>query len=254
LSEIETVQALLSAGRSHAEVSRQTGVPIGTVRRWAHGRLPRKALAALGPAGLCDRCGAEGHEFGALPAPTYAYLLGMYLGDGHVSRHGSGTYVLRLALDAAYPGIVAEAAQAIEAIRRRRPWIGRDPRSRCMRVASYWRSWPCLFPQHGPGRKHTRPIELHTWQREMVEREPRPFLRALIQTDGWRGLNRVRVKGREYAYVRYQFSNRSSDIKRLFTDACDELGVEWRRWGEHHISIARRASVAELDRFIGAKA
>jgi hypothetical protein len=120
-------------------------------------------------------------------------------------------------------------------------------------ITSYWRAWPCLLPQHGPGRKHERRIELVDWQRVIVESAPEAFLRALVHTDGWRGVNRVRVKGREYAYPRYQFSNRSDDIRRLFTDACDRLGVAWRPWGPFHISVARRDAVATLDRFIGLK-
>ena len=27
-------------------------------------------------------------------------------------------------------------------------------------VQSNWKHWPCLFHQHGPGRKHERPIVL----------------------------------------------------------------------------------------------
>jgi hypothetical protein len=76
---------------------------------------------------------------------------------------------------------------------------------------------------------------------------------AWIHTDGWRGLNRVHVRGKHYAYPRYQFSNRSDDIRKLFTDVCDRLGVEWRQWTRYHISVARRESVAYLDRFIGPK-
>lgn len=111
----------------------------------------------------------------------------------------------------------------------------------------------CLFPQHGPGRKHRRRIVLADSQRKIVEKAPRPFLRGLIQTDGWRGLNRVHVKGKDYAYPRYQFSNRSDDIRGLFTDVCDLLGVEWWRSTRYHISVARRESVALLDSFIGPK-
>src|SRR5437763_16277590 len=69
--------------------------------------------------------------------------------------------------------------------------------------------------------QHNRPIVLERWQRELVERDPRGLIRGLIQTDGWRGLN----KGRDYAYPRYHFSSRSADIRRLFTDACDLLQV-----------------------------
>jgi hypothetical protein len=61
------------------------------------------------------------------------------------------------------------------------------------------------------------------------------------------------VKGRDYAYPCYQFSNRSDDIRGLFTYACDLVGIEWRPWGCWHISVARRASVARLDEFVGRK-
>jgi hypothetical protein len=53
-----------------------------------------------------------------------------------------------------------------------------------------------------------------------------------------------------HEYVRYEFSNRSDDIKRIFRDA---LGVEWRVMNADAISVARRASVAKLDAFIGRK-
>ena len=31
-------------------------------------------------------------------------------------------------------------------------------------VYSFSKHWPCLFPQHEPGRKHERKIELMPWQ------------------------------------------------------------------------------------------
>jgi hypothetical protein len=96
-------------------------------------------------------------------------------------------------------------------------------------------------------------MELADWQREIVDEKAGPFLRGLIHSDGWRGVNRVRAKGTDYVYPRYQFSNRSDDIRKMFTDACDRLGVEWRPWTRWHISVARRESVMLLDSFIGPK-
>jgi hypothetical protein len=61
------------------------------------------------------------------------------------------------------------------------------------------------------------------------------------------------VKGKDYAYPRYQFSNRSDDIRKLFTDTCDRLGVKWRRWTRYHVSVAKRQSVLLLDSFVGPK-
>ena len=59
----------------------------------------------------------------------------------------------------------------------------------CVMAQSHWQHWPCLFPQHGPGRKHERPIVLDDWQREIVEDHPGPFLRGLFHSDGCRAKN-----------------------------------------------------------------
>jgi hypothetical protein len=201
----------------------------------------------------CNRCGAV-HSFEELDAEAYSYLLGQYLGDGCVWRSPrTSTCLLRIASDAQYTGIIGECCQAIVVVRGRPPYVRYHRDKRLATITSYWAAWPCLFPQHGPGRKHHRPIVLADWQQSIVERRPELFLRGLIHSDGWRGMNRVHVKGRDYEYPRYQFSNRSQDIKDLFTTTCDLLGIEWRPWGRHHISVARRESVALMDEFIGPK-
>jgi hypothetical protein len=53
--------------------------------------------------------------------------------------------------------------------------------------------------------------------------------------------------------VRYQFSNRSGDIRALFTQACDRLAIDWRQMNGYTISVARRTSVTRLDAFVGPK-
>jgi hypothetical protein len=157
-------------------------------------------------------------------------------------------------MDAAYPAIIEEVCAGILAVRGNGTVCRHRPRDeRCVVLTSYTLAWKRLLPQHGVGAKHQRPIVLEKWQRAVVREHPGWFARGLIQSDGWRGVNRVRVKGREYEYPRYQFSNRSSDIRRLFTDALDELGVDWRPWGRWHISVARRSSVALLNGHVGPK-
>jgi hypothetical protein len=61
------------------------------------------------------------------------------------------------------------------------------------------------------------------------------------------------VRGGVYAYPRYNFSNASADIRQIFCDACDLLGIEWRVMNARNISVARRRSVALLDSFVGPK-
>jgi hypothetical protein len=180
---------------------------------------------------------------------AYAYLLGLYLGDGCLSLGHRGVWHLRIALDKKYPAILEGCEQAIAATIGRAS--GRVSAPGCFHIQGYSKHWACIFPQAGPGPKHRRRIELRDWQRWIVEQHPRPFLRGLIHSDGCRVMNRV--QHRKYSYPRYMFSNESADIRDLFTWACGLIGVESRPANRRNISVARRRSVAILDEFIGPK-
>jgi hypothetical protein len=195
-----------------------------------------------------------------LPADdfSYAYLLGAYLGDGYVADTGR-SFQLVIALDAAYPEIIEECAGAILlSMPSARPHVNPHRVHRSVRVEAGSKLWPELFPQLGPGRKHERLIVLAPWQREIVERHTWQFVRGLIHSDGCRTVNRFRTtlpSGRvaEYAYPRYFFSNLSADIRSLFCEACDRLGLRWTQSNHRNISISHRESVALLDEFVGPK-
>ena len=248
---------LAASGSSDAQISALTGIPAQTVRTYRR-RPPRRVRHLLEGRDSCPRCGSAAHGLDNLDPPTYAYLLGVYLGDGWLGEHRN-KFQLRIALDTAHPGVVDQVAAAIERIRGSRPGRVRPADgSNCVNLTSWWRAWPCLFPQHGPGRKHDRPIELEPWQRRHVDAAPEMFLRGLIHSDGCRTINRFKTKlpsGRvaEYEYPRYFFSNRSLDILGLFSDTCDLLGIRWTRSNPRNLSISHRASVARMDEFIGPK-
>jgi hypothetical protein len=57
----------------------------------------------------------------------------------------------------------------------------------------------------------------------------------------------------EYAYPRYFFSNLSADIRGLFCEYCDRLGIRWTQSNHRNISVSHRSSVAAMDEFIGPK-
>jgi hypothetical protein len=57
----------------------------------------------------------------------------------------------------------------------------------------------------------------------------------------------------EYAYPRYFFSNLSADIRALFCEYCDRLGIRWTQSSRRNISVSHRESVALLDAFVGPK-
>jgi hypothetical protein len=119
----------------------------------------------------------------------------------------------------------------------------------CASVVCSSKSWPCLLPQHGPGRKHERPIVLTPWQEALIRSDPRPLIAGLIHSDGCRVVNR----SMGYRYLRYQFVNASDDIRGIFCAACDQLQIPWRQSAHRTISISRREGVEMLDSFIGPK-
>jgi hypothetical protein len=127
----------------------------------------------------------------------------------------------------------------------------------CTDIKSTSKHRVCLFPQHGPGRKHERTIELEPWPQEIVNNHPGDFARGLFHSGGYRGINRVRrpLQGgdRWYEYPRYLFVNKSDDIHRVCGEALDRLGVAWRFSKPTTISVARRDAVARLDQFVGPK-
>jgi hypothetical protein len=110
-----------------------------------------------------------------------------------------------------------------------------------------------------PERFGDRKIELVDWQREITTAHPRELLRGLIHSDGCRTMNRFKTKlpsGRvaAYEYSRYFFSNLSEDIRGIFCEHCELLGIRWTQSNPRNISISHRKSVALMDEFIGPKA
>ena len=109
--------ALRRAGASIPSIATQCALPQGTVSRWCRGLLPADAVLLQQTGVLrqrCDECGLADHD--DVPPAAYSYLLGVYLGDGCLGPAGR-SIALRVTMDAAYPGIVEEVADAILAVR-----------------------------------------------------------------------------------------------------------------------------------------
>ena len=167
----------------------------------------------------------------ALDGAAYAHLLGHYLGDGHITAQRGSSWALSVACSDAWPGVMAEVADSLRVVLSSATWFVQ--RSGCTEVKARHAHLPCLFPQHGPGRKHERPIVLEPWQQEVVDQYAGLPLRGLFHSDGWRGHNVAvhRRKGEvvRYRYPRYEFTNKSEDIRRICAESLDRLGIAWRR-------------------------
>lgn len=175
---------LIEQGSTISAAASSLGVPRWTVQRWKLVYLdagqPRGQAHCQIP---CPRC-----TDAVLDESAYAELLGWYLGDGHIARARRGVLVLRIYNDAQY---VHDNARILQILERVKPGSRPSSHQRGQLVISllYWKHWKCLFPQHGPGRKHERRIQLEPWQRHIVEAQPAAFLRGLFHSDGCRVKN-----------------------------------------------------------------
>ncbi|WP_435214860.1 transcriptional regulator [Streptomyces sp. bgisy034] len=243
--------ALVAQGRSLNSVSKEMGISRHAITCWLSRLEP---LSRTPPCVRCQETPETPEDFAA-----YAYLLGLYLGDGYIISKPRQHYLM-VTCTASWPGLVDAAEDAMRRVLPE-PNISRLQRAGCVDVKSYTKHWVCLLPQHGPGKKHERTITLEPWQQEIVGTHPWEFIRGLIHSDGCRITNwtthMVSGERKRYEYPRYIFTNVSNDIRLLYTDTLDKLGVAWthctRNGNPYNISVARKASVALMDTHVGPK-
>jgi hypothetical protein len=166
--ERNTVDTLIARGLNDCQIARETGIPRRTVCEW-RGERSKRATTKLSLLSRRER-------LARVPRPYYAYLLGMYLGDGHITRYPR-TWRMRITLDLRWLRILLLCAEAMEAVfpDNRVAYVVEDRNSRGVVVSVYSNDLPALFPQHGPGVKHLRPIKLADWQGSIVEEHTRHF-------------------------------------------------------------------------------
>lgn len=242
------VLRLVGEGLNDCEVSRRTGVPRATVRDMRAPRYVKKRQRSL-----CPRCWAPGSPV-AFDARDYAEILGLYLGDGHITKLPR-TDRLRIFFDSKYPMLIAESEDLLSRFFPSNLVGSQYQHGGTMTILRVHNSHlRCLFPQHGPGLKHCRLIDLEPWQEELVAQEPWPLIRGLIRSDGCSFINRT---GR-YEYLSYGFGNMSVGVTAILIDACRRVGVDYRvnldrRRDYWDVRINRRESVAKMVEHVGIK-
>lgn len=254
---------LKTQGLTDRAIAAQCGVSIQALRHWRYGnrRAPATEARRADRTAYCPKCGD-----GELDPRAYSYLLGLYLGDGYIGAITKEVYYFSIACCNTWPGLMEECAASLVQVFP--VSVFKVQREGCTEVKATSKHWQCIFPQHGPGKKHERLIALEPWQQRIVDEHPKSFIRGLIHSDGCRVINRIRRKktrGDEeyYEYPRYHFRNVSTDITALLTHALDRVGVTWRHhltrhdkkaWQDQHvISISRKDAVARMDSFVGPK-
>jgi hypothetical protein len=235
------------------ETARQTGIPHTTVHRFINRYQtlerfeaeynPEPKISTLEDLKKPFLTAKELHYH-------YAYMLGIYLGDGHISKVTKHrAHRIMIFLDMKYPLIIDRCKESMQAVFPSNS-IGIVNKTGCVSVNCYSQELPEIFPQHGADKKHNRPIILENWQQKIVDLFPLEFFRGLYHSDGSRSRNVVKGKN----YERYFFTNESDDIRKLYSDTVEKLGLAWTQTNRISIAISRREDVAWLDEHVGAKA
>ncbi len=109
---VDRARSLSRQGLIDREVARITGVSIGAVQKWRteRRRVPH-ASSRVARASDCPRCDGR-----PLDEPAYSYLLGLYLGDGCLTRGHRDVFALSIACSDAWPGLMTAAKSAMSAV------------------------------------------------------------------------------------------------------------------------------------------
>lgn len=244
-NEYRQILRLWESGFNKSAIARETGKPRTTVRdcikKFGTQREFEAYLYREKKSHWKIRATKQDFRF------NYAYILGIYLGDGYIATHPR-TYRFRVVMDTKYPNIINQVINSITILVPNNS-VHTVQKVGCIEIACYSNDWTEMFPQHGEGVKHKRDIVLEDWQQKIVDEHLIEFVRGLLHSDGSRTV--PVYKGKKLS-PRYYFTNYSDDIQRLFCNAVEKLGLNWTRWGKN-VTIARKADAAFLDEHIGPK-
>jgi hypothetical protein len=145
----------------------------------------------------------------------YSYILGLYLGDGYISKFPR-TYKLLIALHVDEIDVHSRAIQSLKKLFPKNKVSTYHRKSKTSEsvvdIGVYSSLLHESFPQHGKGKKNSRKIELVDWQEQIIENYPEFFVVGLYDADGTSYMHKVG----KYIYLRYNFINTSTDIINLF--------------------------------------
>jgi hypothetical protein len=238
------VKKLHSEGYNNTVISNKTGIPRSTIKDWTNNSpkafSDKKRIFYLKKEIIKNK-----KLHGA-----YSYLLGLYLGDGYINKCNR-TYRMRIALDKKYIELndFARANMCKIFVNNK---VGEINSEGCIYLSVYNNELQEIFPQHGPGCKHNRKINLLKWQSEILINVE--FMRGLIHSDG---CFYKEIINNKYHYDRFMFSNKSADLHELFQSTCDKINLEYdfqhKGDGIWQTRISKKDSVNKLKQIIGTK-
>ena len=185
----------------------------------------------------------------------YVYLLGLYLGDGMLTRMpGKAVWKLRIFQDSKVRGAASRQAN-MRCRSSRDVRAASSPKIGCVEIALALEALDLRVSPAWAGAEASTADSIGAVAGAtsyLISRASSS--KVSCESDGCRITNLALVRGKRYEYPRYFFSQSRPSISRICSmRGCDLIGVDYRQAGPRNISVARRASVAVLDEFIGPK-
>jgi hypothetical protein len=110
-STVELAKTLSDLGILDRENAEICGVSVGAIRKWRYGSRRNGNRNRHEDVPRCPRCHGR-----PLDEKAYAYMLGLYLGDGHLILARKGVWVLSITCCDGWPGIMEQARLAMSAV------------------------------------------------------------------------------------------------------------------------------------------
>jgi len=213
MDRFEYTKQKLNEGVSQRQISRDLNVNHATVSYWIKNNfstgLKNNDLSVDQTILLCKKY-----------APHYAYILGSYLGDGHISKLPR-TYRLRIFCNRKYQDIIDRNKHSVQTLfNTNKVNVLQYLHAQCDEVIVHNKNLDKFFPQHGAGKKHDRDITLLDWQWDIINYNPECFIKGLLDSDGCR----YKQTGSDRMY--WQFTNKSQDILNMYIKVLTNLDIE----------------------------
>jgi len=237
MDEYNNALKLRDNGLNNSQISRELNIPRRTIIDWVSGKIKIKDryYKNITSDQIIDTISKE---------KSYSYILGVYLGDGHITKMAR-TYRIRIFQDTKYPGLIKlHGDELSNLLDKNKICLVKNANSNCMVIVAYSCILPIIFPQHGAGRKHNRKIKLEEWQEEIIKRFPIEFISGLLYSDGCIFYSKGKLC--------YEFSNMSKNILEIFEWVCDLLNVKHTRTWKS-VNIRKKSEVEKIAKLVPTK-
>lgn len=216
IEEYNKVKELAEKGLNKSQISRETGVPRGSVNEWLlRGFCPKAYNSNQTKIGRFEEFYPIKHLNTEEKQKAYSHILAVYLCDGYINevKRKPGVYCIRFFNDYNYPIDSEEWRNNLKILLPGNSCNLYKPRSKNIwQIMAYSKNLAKMFPQHGLNEKWQRKMILESWQKEIITKYPEEFIRGCIQSDG---SIYPHVSG-PFKYKAYSFVNKSEDIMDWF--------------------------------------